>query len=97
MYLTCVMIIQRKRYIAIGITVVLILLIPFIAMQLTNEVNWSLMDFIVAGGLLLTTGLVCEWVLRKVSSLFYRVIICLVILVSLLLVWAELAVGIFIQ
>ncbi|HNP08674.1 MAG TPA: hypothetical protein PKN99_13670 [Cyclobacteriaceae bacterium] len=91
------MIIQRKKYIAIGITVALILLIPFIAMKLTNEVNWSLMDFIVAGGLLLTTGLVCEWVLRKVSSLFYRVIICLVILVLLLLVWAELAVGIFIQ
>lgn len=89
------MIIQRKRYIAIGITIVLILLIPFIAMQLTNEVNWSLMDFIVAGSLLLATGLACEWVLRKVNSKFYRVMICLVILVLLLLVWVELAVGIF--
>jgi len=63
-------------------------------MQLTNEVNWSLMDFIVAGTLLLTTGLLCEWIIRKVNSLPYRIMICLAILVTLILIWAELAVGI---
>ncbi|MEZ4945954.1 MAG: hypothetical protein R2804_10520 [Cyclobacteriaceae bacterium] len=90
------MTLERKRFIGIGITVALILLIPFIAMQLTNEVNWSLMDFIVAGTLLLTTGLLCEWVIRIVKSVPYRILICVAILTILLLLWAELAVGIFI-
>ncbi|MEQ8361881.1 MAG: hypothetical protein RIF39_03120 [Cyclobacteriaceae bacterium] len=89
------MTIQHKRFIGIGIIVAVILLIPLIAMQLTNEVNWSLMDFIVAGTLLLATGLMCEWVIRKVSSISYRIMICLAILVLLFLIWAELAVGIF--
>jgi len=34
-----------------------ILLIPLIAMQLTNEVNWSLFDFIIMGAMLTITGL----------------------------------------
>lgn len=88
------MAISRKRFIGIGITVALLLLIPFIAMQLTNEVNWSFMDFVVAGSLLLATGLLMEWVIRKVKSVPYRILICVAILALLLLTWAELAVGI---
>lgn len=83
-----------KRLIGIGITVALLLLIPFIAKQLTNEVNWSFMDFVVAGTLLLATGLLMEWVIRKVKSVPYRILICVAILALLLLTWAELAVGI---
>ena len=49
--------------------VVIILLIPLIAMQFTDEVNWNLPDFIVAGVLLLGTGLACELVLRKVKNI----------------------------
>jgi len=86
---------QNKRLIGIVITVALLLLIPLLAMQFTDEVNWTLFDFIVAGALLLTTGLMCELVIRKVNKIEYRVVICLVILAALLLIWAELAVGIF--
>jgi hypothetical protein len=73
----------------------LLLLIPFIAMQFTTEVEWTLADFVVAGGLLLTAGLLAELVLRKVTTRQHRIILCLTILLVLLLVWAELAVGIF--
>ncbi len=86
---------QTKRLKAILLTITLLLLIPFMAMQFTDEVNWSLFDFVVAGVLLLTTGLLCELVLRKVIKIQHRVILCLAILGVLFLIWAELAVGIF--
>lgn len=64
-------------------------------MQFTDEVNWTVMDFIVAGILLFGTGLMCELVLRKVNNIKYRIGICSVILAALFFIWAELAVGIF--
>ena len=86
---------QNKRLIGIVLTVALILLIPLIAMQFTNEVDWKLADFIIMGILLLGTGLLCELVIRKVKKLEHRIFICGAILLVLFLVWAELAVGIF--
>jgi hypothetical protein len=77
------------------LTVVLLLLVPLIAMQFTNEVNWTLSDFVVMGILLLGTGLLCELVLRKVKKIKYRTAIVVAILVAFLLIWMELAVGIF--
>ncbi len=88
-------IMQNKRLIIIVLTSVIILLIPLIAMQFTDEVNWSLFDFIIAGALLLGIGLMCELAIRKVDKIKYRIAICLALLVLLLLIWAELAVGIF--
>ena len=72
-----------------------LLLIPLIVMQFTNEVKWTLMDFIVAAILLLSTGLSYNFVIQKVKNTKFRVAICLAILAILLLVWAELAVGVF--
>ena len=89
------MIMQNKRLFGIMLTVVLLLLIPLIAMQFTDEVDWKLSDFVGMGVLLLGTGLLCEVVLRKVKKIGHRIIICGTILVALLLIWAELAVGIF--
>ena len=89
------MLIKNKRVTAIVIITVLLLLIPLIAMQFTNEVNWTLFDFVAAGVLLLGTGLLCELVIRKVTNIKYRIAICAVLLAALLLVWLELAVGIF--
>lgn len=73
----------------------LILLAHFIAMQFTSEVNWTLGDFVVAGILLLATGLTLEFILRKVTRLSHRVLLVLSVLAVLALVWMELAVGIF--
>lgn len=75
--------------------VLLLLLIPFVAMQFTNDVNWSLMDFLMAGIFLFGTSLVIELVLRKVKSTKHRQLISGIILLLLFLFWAELAVGIF--
>jgi hypothetical protein len=86
---------QNKRLIAIFLTAGLILLIPFIAMRFTSEVNWSLFDFVVAGTLLFGTGLTIELLIRNVKKINYRIALIVAILLALLLVWAELAVGIF--
>ncbi|MEJ8757111.1 hypothetical protein WG947_08895 [Pontibacter sp. H259] len=89
------MITQNKRLIAIILTVVFILCIPLVAMQFTNEVDWKLLDFMIMGFLLLSTGLACEFVLRKVKGTDSRIVVISIILVILFLIWAELAVGIF--
>ena len=87
------MVMRNKRLIGIVIAVALLLLVPLIAMQFTNEVTWSPFDFVVAAVLLLGAGLACEIALRVVKKTQHRVIACAVILVLLFVVWAELAVG----
>ncbi|MEO6405113.1 MAG: hypothetical protein ABIY51_10770 [Ferruginibacter sp.] len=86
---------MNKRFTVIVLSVALLLLIPFIAMQFTNEVSWSPADFIVMAILLLGTGFMCELVLRKFKKTGQRIAICATILVIFLLIWIELAVGIF--
>lgn len=86
---------KRKRITIIIFSILIFLLIPLLAMQFTDEVNWTLADFVVAGVLLLSTGLLCELVIRKTKNLKHRFAICLGIIVILILIWAELAVGIF--
>ncbi len=88
------MITQNRRLFGIVLTIVCILLIPLVAMQFTDEVNWTLSDFVAMGILLLGTGLMCELVLRNVKNTEYRIVICGILLAVLVLVWLELAVGI---
>ena len=71
-----------------------ILSFPLIAMQLTNEVNWTISDFLVMGILLFSTVFTIDFVLKKVKTLKSRLILIFAIVILLVLVWAELAVGI---
>ena len=73
----------------------LLLLIPLIAMQLTNEVNWSLFDFMIMGAMLTITGLLGGEIFNRVKNSGYRLILTITIVLILFLLWAELAVGLF--
>lgn len=86
---------QNKRLAGIVAFVAMLLLVPLVAMQFTNDVNWDGFDFLVAAFLLLGTGLLIELVLRKVKTSINRLLVSAAILLMLFLVWAELAVGIF--
>lgn len=86
--------VKKRMAIAVGCVAVL-LLIPFVAMQFTKEVNWDLTDFVVMGALLLITVTGIEIVTREVKSSKLKIWLTIAILLILLLVWAELAVGIF--
>ncbi len=86
---------RSNRLPLIILTVVTLLMIPFIAMQFSTEVNWSGFDFAVMGALLLGTGLTVEFFLRKVRTTKYRLVVCAAVVFAFLIVWAELAVGVF--
>jgi peptidoglycan/LPS O-acetylase OafA/YrhL len=86
---------KSKRRIGMLLTVALLLLVPLLAMQFTTEVNWTFFDFLIAAILLLGTALLCELVMRKVRKPEHRIAICAVLLAAFLLIWIELAVGIF--
>ena len=85
---------MSKRIIRIALVVVLILLVPLVAMQFTDEVVWDFADFVVAGILLFGASLTHELVARKARTTKHRALIGVVIAVVLLFIWMELAVGI---
>lgn len=84
----------KRLFIIVGISV-LLLLTPLVAMQFTNEVNWTLLDFVVAAVLLLGSGLIIELVFRLVKKKKHKIVISMFVIIVLLLIWVELAVGIF--
>ena len=73
----------------------IILSIPLVAMQFSDEWDWRLPDFIIIGTLLIGTGLGYEFATRNVTDIKRRLLIGLAFLAALLLIWAELAVGVF--
>lgn len=86
---------KNNKILLIAVITAAILMIPLIAMQFTHEVNWTLFDFIVAGSLIFGTGLLLEYTLRKVTNRKQRIVFVVIIMLIFLLVWAELAVGVF--
>jgi hypothetical protein len=81
---------QNTRLICILLAVPALLLIPFIAMRFTNEVNWSPLDFITMGFMLLMTGLAIEVALRILKTKWVRVAAVAVVLFGFLMVWGTL-------
>jgi hypothetical protein len=86
---------KNKRLLFIFLIITIIFLIPLIAMQFSSEVNWTRSDFVVMGILLLSVGLICEFIFRKISNPKHRIIIFFIVLLLFIIIWAELAVGLF--
>lgn len=84
-----------KRQLMVLATVLAMLSLPFIAMFFTTEVNWNLTDFVVAFFLLASTGLIIEFLVRKLKNKQQRIWAIAVLLILFLLTWGELAVGLF--
>ncbi|PWF39125.1 hypothetical protein C7C56_027220 [Massilia glaciei] len=84
-----------KQLMIVMFVVAAILLVPLVAMQFTSEVNWDIFDFAVMGILLLGTGTAFVVGARMFTATKARVILGIVLGLTLFLVWAELAVGVF--
>ena len=84
----------NKNILRIAFATALLLLVPLVAMQFTDEVDWSIGDFVTMGALLFGTGLAYELVSRKAGNGAYRFAIGVALVAALLLVWVNLAVGI---
>jgi hypothetical protein len=78
----------------VALATALILLLPLLAMQFTEEVAWTLFDFAFAGILLFSTGLAYELTARKGGTAAYRAAVGVALAAALLLVWVNGAVGI---
>mgnify|MGYP000070738662 CR=1 FL=1 len=85
--------IKQRRLISILIVVLLLLLVPFIGMQFNNDINWKVSDFLLAGLILFATGLAIDFILSKLKKSKFRIIAVIFLVIAVLLIWAELAVG----
>jgi hypothetical protein len=72
----------------------LLLLVPLVAMQFTDEVNWDETDFIVMGVLLFGACGAFELAARMTGNIAYRAAAAIAIVAAFLLIWINLAVGI---
>lgn len=72
-----------------------LLVIPAVAMRFTADVNWGLLDFVAAAVMLGALGIGFELLARMQVKPWHRGVIALALVGAFLLVWAELAVGIF--
>ena len=77
----------------VGAATLGLLLIPFIAGLFTAEVNWSVSDFIVMGGLLYITGNALLVIFRYIKRPA-RFIAASLVLLMFFYSWVELAVGV---
>lgn len=85
---------KNKSIMWIALVTAFLLMIPFVAMQFSDEVNWNWFDFAVAGVLLFGSGLAYELITRKAGNAAYRAAVGVAVATALLLVWINLAVGI---
>ena len=73
----------------------LLLLIPLFGILFSNQVNWSLFDFIVMGFLLGLTGLSIHFIIEKLRNKTFKIVTIIFALIIFLMIWVELAVGVF--
>ena len=70
------------------------LLVPLIAMQFTDEVNWGVADFVIFGALLFGVGITYELAVRKTGNAAFKAAVGLALLAAFLQFWINGAVGI---
>jgi hypothetical protein len=63
-------------------------------MQVTDEVVWDLVDFVVAGALVVGVGVTYELAARMTGNSAYRAAVGVALAAAFILVWGNLAVGI---
>jgi hypothetical protein len=72
----------------------LLLLLPLLAMQVTDEVDWDVADFAIFGAMLAGAGGAYELATRMTGSAAYRAGVGVALAAAFILVWMNLAVGI---
>lgn len=85
---------RSHRSIAVWGTAALALLLPWVAMQFTNEVAWDLADFLILGAMLCAACGAYELAARMAGTRVYRAAVGVAVVAAFILVWINLAVGI---
>jgi hypothetical protein len=76
-------------------TVVGLLLLPALAMRFSDQVVWTPFDFMMAGALLIGGGLLIELVIWRTARPLIRLGMLALIILAVLVIWADGAVGLF--
>jgi hypothetical protein len=84
---------SKRSRIARWVTATLLLLLPLLAMQFSNEVAWDLADFMVFGTLLFGACGTYELAIRVTNNNAYRAGVAVALITAFLLIWMNLAVG----
>ena len=80
--------------IAVWGTSAFVLLLPLVAMQFTNEVNWDGTDFVLFGAMMALACGTFELAARATANRAYRAAVGVAVVAAFILVWINLAVGI---
>lgn len=80
-------------FLIVALVTGLLLLVPLLAMLVTEEVDWSTGDFVVAGLLLFGAGTIIVLATRRASSRFGRMMVVAAVGFLLAATWARLALG----
>ena len=83
-----------RSVVGVALATAFLLLIPLLAMQVTDEVVWDLADFAFAGALIFGTGLTFVLVARKAGNIAYRFAVGVALAAAFILVWLSLGVGV---
>jgi hypothetical protein len=86
---------KTLRFLFILLAAWSLLLIPYLGSFLNKEIQWSMVDYIIAGSLLTVVAMGIEFVLRKTTSILKKILLLLLWLLLIGVLWVELGVGIF--
>jgi hypothetical protein len=86
---------KAKKIIRSMLVAELLLLVPLVAMIFSDKVDWSLYDFIIIGILLAGLGGAYQLIINGIKSNLLQAAIGIVLVAALVLIWIEMAVGLF--
>lgn len=83
---------MKNNIVKIAIVVGVLLLVPVFGTLFVEGWDWGLLDFLAMGALLFTTGLAIDFAVRRFTHPVQKVVAVGLIVLTLLLIWVELAV-----
>jgi len=86
---------SKKIFNKLALVTFVILLIPAIGMIFSEDVSWSLPDFLIMGALIFGIGSIAIFISRKLGSQKQQIAALFIGIALFLFIWAELAVGLF--
>ncbi len=83
-----------KSILRVLLITMVVLLVPFIGMQFSDEMQWDLGDFLIIGALTLGITAAYELAAARMKSPTNKILVALGFAALFVLIWAQLAVGI---
>lgn len=83
----------NRSILYVGVVTTLLLMVPLVAMQFTDQVKWTIIDFVLMGVLLFGTGSLFVVVIRHGENIIYRAGMAVAVGATFLMIWVNLAVG----